>query len=464
MWIDWSPDELRERADRLPGLHRLHGVAAGAAARLDMALGRRWAAVSRLQRAWRYAGEARVNPTLVLQAEGLIRAACYRGSELAPLAENGFVGEFLRSREARALRRFWDAVPLEHRVRLRKPRPEEDPERQGNLMALKSPDPSKGEKGVLLAMYSPTFPELVAVFDHARLFDRYRLVLEPSTWGYQDPALLLYLGAEAEVVVLAQRREDYEYLLAHGRNLKPLRLGAGDWIDPGQFRPAPREGFDFDLVMVSAWDPVKRHHALFEALRRLRDRHGRVLRAALVGYPMRWRRERIEAMMRRWGVAEQCTLFELVPPSRVAEIVSRSAVSLLLSHREGANRAIYESLFCDTPVLVPRHHIGVNLDHVNADTGLLFDDDALAPALLAAIDGRGSFRPRAWALANTGWANSTRRLNSFLREMALGRGEPWTRDIAERKNAPNLRYVRPGAYREFEAAHLGLEEYLRRGD
>ena len=56
-----------------------------------------------------------------------------------------------------------------------------------------------------------------------------------------------------------------------------------------------REGFDFDLVMVSAWDPVKRHHALFEALRRLRDRHGRVLRAALVGYPMRWRSERIEA-------------------------------------------------------------------------------------------------------------------------------------------------------------------------
>lgn len=460
----WLADGLRENLGRYPVAHRIHQVGAVVLAEALAATGRRWPAAQRLLLAWRYAGDERVNPDTVRRVDRLIEAECDRGSKLAPLGENGFVAEFLRSRAARSLLRLWRTYPLEDRVRLRKPRPQQDPERQGNLMLLKTADPATGEKGVLLAMYSPTLPELAAVFDHARLVQDYRLVLEPSTWGYQDPAFLLYLGCDADVVVLAQRRQDFEYIADHGRNLRPLRLGAGDWVDPDRFHPSPSGAFDFDVVMVSAWDPIKRHDDLFEALQTIRVRHGRTLRVALIGYAMRWSRDRIERMMRHWGVADQCRIFELIPPGEVADIVSRSAVSVLLSHREGANRAIYESFFCDTPVLVPRNHVGVNLDHVNEATGMLFDDDSLALTLLTAIDQRAHFRPRAWALANTGWENSTRRLNESLKDLATRRGEPWTRNIAARKNEPNLRYARAGENQSFEAAYRTLKDYLRPAD
>jgi glycosyltransferase involved in cell wall biosynthesis len=328
-------------------------------------------------------------------------------------------------------------------------------------MVLKAARREAGEKGVLLAMYSETFIELPAIFDLPRLVRDYCLVLEPSTWGYQDPAFLLYHGADADVFVLAQHRQDFEYLATHGHHLVPVRLGAGDWVNPDAFQPRPGAGFEYDVAMVSAWDPVKRHSVLFDALAAIRSRRGRVLSVALVGYPMRWRRDHIERLLDRCGVSAQCTIYESVPPAQVADIVSRSRVSLLLSRREGANRAIYESLFCNTPVLVPRDHLGVNLEVVNAATGRLFSDSELPEALLSVIDGREAFRPREWALAHTGWEVSTAHLNAALKEAATRRGEPWTEDIAGRKSEPNLRYARAGAHREFETAYLALEEYLR---
>jgi glycosyltransferase involved in cell wall biosynthesis len=211
--------------------------------------------------------------------------------------------------------------------------------------------------------------------------------------------------------------------------------------------------------MVSAWGPVKRHEELFRTLAKLRA-HGRTLRVALIGYPSTWTREHIEGLLRKHGVEECCTIYEAIPHEEVARIVADSRAYVLLSRREGANRALYEALFCDTPAIVYSGHRGVNIDHITDEVGVLFEDGKLDDAVLRILDGPQTFRPRAWALANTGWENSTRTLNQALRGMAARQGEPWTRDIAPKKMAPNLRYAIPGLHREFAGEYERLGAYL----
>jgi glycosyltransferase involved in cell wall biosynthesis len=212
--------------------------------------------------------------------------------------------------------------------------------------------------------------------------------------------------------------------------------------------------------MVSNWNPLKRHGELFRTLGEIQRKHGRRLRVALIGYPAGWTRQDIERLAAQHGVAESCTMFEGIPPDQVAAIVADSRAYVLLSRREGANRALYEAIFCNTPIVVHRRHRGVNTDHVLPEVGVLFEDGGLAEAILTAVDNPGRFAPRRWALGVTGYANATRRINEAARACALARGLPWTRDITAKKNIPNLRYARACEYQEFAEEYRRLERYL----
>ncbi|MGH7551562.1 MAG: glycosyltransferase, partial [Longimicrobiales bacterium] len=322
-------------------------------------------------------------------------------------------------------------------------------------------DERTGERGVVLVKYSDAIVQVAAMFSLADLASKYAIVLEPSSWGYQDVRFLLYVGDDMDVVVLSPCRPDLEFIQSLRSNLVPIRLGAGDWVDPEAFRPSQTSTRTFDVVMVAGWSPVKRHALLFQTLAKLKKDFNRRLRVALVGYPQGWTRTTIEKLRDRYGItAEDCTLFDGIPHGAVARIVADSRVSVLLSRREGASKALYESLFCGTPVIVPRGHRGVNLDHITAEVGVLVDDSELPATILQMLDGPATFRPREWALANTGWVHSTRRLNETLRDLACRRGLPWTRDIVGKKNAPNLRYAEAWAYPRFEADYERLREYL----
>ncbi len=207
--------------------------------------------------------------------------------------------------------------------------------------------------------------------------------------------------------------------------------------------------------MIAAWDPLKRHEIFFRAADKLKREGGRTLRFVLIGYNMGWTREPIERLLRQYDLENDYTIREDIPHEEVARIVADSKVSLLLSQREGASKAIYESMFCDTPVVVYHQQCGVNLEHINSRTGLLAADEELASAILQVLDNPADFEPRAWALENAGYANGTCKINSALAQLAKQRGLPWTRDIVAKKNAPNLRYVELGRYQEF------AEEYER---
>lgn len=73
---------------------------------------------------------------------------------------------------------------VQDRVRIRQPRNNPPPERQGDLLVLK-PWCSPKEKGVILLSFDETVDKFFALFDVERLAQQYRLVVEPSSWGYQ---------------------------------------------------------------------------------------------------------------------------------------------------------------------------------------------------------------------------------------------------------------------------------------
>jgi glycosyltransferase involved in cell wall biosynthesis len=380
------------------------------------------------------------------------------GEATRPITENRVLAAFARSEEAEHLRRSWAEYPLHNRLRLRHPRTPDDPERQGNLIILKDKRPA--ENGVLLVKYNNAMRQLPAIFDLQRLLHDYTVVLEPSSGGYHDTTFLLYAGSDVQVLVQSPRREDHDFIASLENGLVPVRTGAGDWVDPAVFRPRGAER-RFGVTMVSMWDPLKRHHVLFRALKDLR-RAGTEVTAALIGYPGRWQMGHVRALAESFDVADLCTFFESIPHEQVAEILAQSYAYVLLSRREGANKSLYESLFSDTPVIVPAGHVGINLDHVTDETGLTFNEDReLADRVKFVITNAHRFRPREWALKNTGAIRSTAVINAVLRDMAERHGAPWSRDIVVKVNAPNLRYQDRRDRLDLEPAYDSLARYLR---
>jgi hypothetical protein len=185
------------------------------------------------------------------------------------------------------------------------------------------------------------------------------------------------------------------------------------------------------------------------------------LRAALIGYPADLTAEDICGSMRQYGVEDQCEVFENIPVEQVAHILARSKVALHWSGQEGSNKATYEALCCDTPLIVYRHNLGFPMHGINPSTGILADDHNLAQAIEWMVDHWREFQPRRWVLANTGYQLATRVLNETLQAIAHERGEPWTRDIVHRVNRINPRYKSDEDRRAMEPAYEALKQYLR---
>ena len=390
--------------------------------------------------------------------ERQVQASCFREGRLLPHAENRLACDFVDSDRARSWREELAREPLPDQLRLRRHRGDGDVDRQGNLMILKAPDSHSGERGVIMLKFNGAFEQFAAAFDIRRLLRSYRIVLEPSYTRNFLASLFLYVGSDVDILVQARHDDDFEFYSSLNLNIVPLRLGASDWVDTDRFAPrstaSPKE---FDAVMVSAWAGFKRHHVLFQALRRL---HPRRLKVALVGYPLDRTADDIRSMMREYGVAEQCTLFESLPPDDVVDVLNRSKSYVLLSAQEGTNKALTEALFCDVPAIVYRHHVGCDLKTINSQTGILADDKELAEALVWISERYRDFQPRQWALAHTGFRYATGVLSDHLRALAERRRESWTRDIAPKINCPLLRYKNASDREALTPAYDDLRPYL----
>ncbi len=322
------------------------------------------------------------------------------------------------------------------------------------LVVLKAPGPN-GERGVLYVMFSELFRLLTAQMDMPRLLADYTLVLEPSWSGYCDEDFLRYTQFEEEVFVLAAERGDYAFLQRLKSNLVPVDLGPCDWVDPAVAAPYVDTEKRFDIVMNANWGKWKRHHVLFRMLRHSKRRY----RVALIGMP--WSGATladVEALAAYYGVADQLTFFEKIPFSEVMRITCAAHVSILLSLKEGSNRAIAESIFCDVPVVILKDHVGGIHKNVVAETGAVVREPELESAIARLHDGK--LKPRAWGMAHVSCFKSTVRLNALLQQHAVAAGRPWTRDIATRSNSPESRYVDASDGARLQPWNEQLRDYL----
>jgi len=450
-----SKGELRESLGARPDVQRLLGRFYFLLARWDRLRDRRNVALRHALESWRWLGNEAIGARRD-EIRDWIRDAGLGCGDLRPLAQNPLRRDFLQTEQARIWLERLRSVPVTCRVRMRRYNVG-DPRLPGNLILLK--EPQGEEKGVVLIKYTTGIEAASALFDLPAMAERYVFVLEPSSWGYQDAAYLMYAGSDIDVIIQSPASEDFDFILDLQSNLYPVRIGAGDWVKPALFES--RQEKTYDLIAVSGWNPLKRHRDLFEALRSLRRRHHLSLNVALVGYPQGWTREDILRLIKKYGLEETCTIYERLPYAEVAQLLARSRAYVLMSRREGANKAMYESLFSDVPVVVYRHHRGINLEHVNEQTGVSYGKDGLADAIMDVLHNGRQFRPRQWADEHTGCHRSSEKLGAALRQLALRAGLRWTRDIVPKANTPNLRYVSALEVDRFAEAYDDLAQYLR---
>lgn len=328
-----------------------------------------------------------------------------------------------------------------------------------DIMVLKAP--SEGEKGVLVFEYTVRFDLFVALFDFERVIRDYYLVLEPCWAGYCDPSILMFVTNKTDVVVQAPESLDFTFIEDLRCNLKPIALGSSDWIDSDLFT-APPAGAPrpYDLVMVANWAKHKNHRKLFAALEQVRHRPISVL---LIGID--WGGRTGDDIRREFSEFDlghvTLEMKTSIPAREVAAYLGQSKIFLLLSEKEGSNRAIVEALFADTPAILYEHFVGGAKNKVNPLTGRLSSFEGLAATIDDMLDHLDQFQPRAWALANTGSANATARLEAQLKALAEARGERWTRPLVEKVNNPNFNYKRAGDLPLEQQALAATRPYLR---
>ncbi len=296
----------------------------------------------------------------------------------------------------------------------------------GKGIILKPPVSAR-EKGVLYLTFEEQWLRFLRAGNSADIAQRYDVVLGPST--SPPPQVEMLLMAKfwpGPLYTLLSNFDDAELLRTLSPKLRPVPLLASSWVDPNDFTPHLSKMKEYDLVMLSHFDPVKRHWLMFEALRKL-PRSRRIL---LMGVPLGGRtREHLLAEACAFGVQDRFEL--LVRPSRVEvmSILARGRVSVIFSKQEGACIAVTESLFANTPVGLFREARIGSKAFINEQTGRLLDRRGLARQLDAFIDEADRYRPREWAERNISCHVSLSVLNDVLRRAALEQGGEWTRDL-----------------------------------
>ncbi len=369
------------------------------------------------------------------------------------------LSSFVSSERAQICRDLFISFGADHLVRMKYPKKNlNDPGRQGDLIVLK-PYIGPQEKGVLFIQYDEGVQRFASLFVIEKLAQYYRFVIEPSTSGYQNSMFFLCLGLNTEVIIEAQYEPDYEYIKGIGNSFNPIRLGAGDWADPALFQDGTDVPKEYDVVMIANWLSWKRHDLFFKSLASIRTHINKV---AVIGYPIEGRTlNDVKKECSKYGVDDLVDFFERIPPKQVGEILRKSKTGILLSKDEGANRGIYECFFSGVPIILTSENRGVNRDHVNGMVGLIASDTELPNVIVKMVNEYQSFSPREWALKNTGYVNSTRKLNTYLKELSLAAGEEWTSDIFTKHNSPHARFAYPEEQRQADEAVTHLTSFLR---
>ncbi len=290
------------------------------------------------------------------------------------------------------------------------------------------------EKGVIFIAFEVEWVKLLAARRLGEFAERYDVVIAPSSSphnliNYAFPRV--YPGT---IFSLISNAHDLTVLPEVWPRFTVVPLYASHWVNPDLYTPMPHSQRSYDLIMVANWGNVKRHHALFSALRAM----PRDIRLVLVGQGQDGRTPNdIRRLARSYGVANRFTLFGDQPFRSVARLLCESRASVVLSRREGSCVVVAESMFADTPVALLDNAVIGSRAFINDQTGRFLDERQLASDLCDFLRTAGGYQPRAWAEQNISCTTSTAALNEVLKGHAAREGDAWTQDIAQLQWSPN---------------------------
>ncbi len=300
--------------------------------------------------------------------------------------------------------------------------------------AILKPYVSPSERGVVYVSFEAQWAKLLNQQSVADFTRRYRLVCAPSSSPHNVINYVFPRAYPDGYFTGISNPEDQLTIPRIASSMQVVPIYASQWVNPDLFHPTPHASREFDLVMVASWGKVKRHQALFSAMRTM-PRDTRVL---LVGQDQDGRTaETIRDLAASYGVARQVTIAANQPYPAVAQHLANARASVVLSRREGSCVVIAESFFADTPAALLEGAVIGSRTFLNAETGRLLDPRQLGRDLASFIEASGSFRPRAWAERNISAQRTTARLNDALRQDAKARGEDWTVDLATLQWSPD---------------------------
>lgn len=298
-------------------------------------------------------------------------------------------------------------------------------------------EPNETEKGVLIVSFD-TFGYLGLKHDMKGILNNYFLILEPSWSGYCAPEIMQFLEYKNDkIIIQAAERIDYNFLNRLKSNLIPIDIGAGNWVDERVFYDL-HLAKEYDCIMIAQWGEFKRHHILFSAIKKLKDP---TYKACLIGAAWGGRtRADIEKLLTYYGIQKNVEIYEKLTPQEVNLLLNKSKVSILLSLKEGSNRAIFEGMFANIPVILLKENVGVNKSYINKETGVLIKRSELGYYLKWFRKHYTDFQPRLWALDNITCRESTKKMEELLKNITRENNLSWSKNLEIKVNRPEFVY------------------------
>jgi hypothetical protein len=326
------------------------------------------------------------------------------------------------------------------------------------LLILSSP--VDGTKGVLIVKFTESFKYVLRIFDIERLCKDYVIIVEPSAGGYFDEDILQFLSLKEPVLIQALEPVDHDFISKLRSNLIPIRIGANHWVGDRVFYPIDGVDKIYDVIMVAIWADVKRHYHLFEALSRI----DKELKIALVGVPWGKTLEQIKEEANYYGVLHMIDFFEGLPQADINILLNRSKCFLLLSKKEGPNKAIIEAMYANIPVFILEgFNYGFPYPYINQSTGGFVNPKDLSEFLsnLDEMLKSGTYSPRKWIKAHVSAQLSTEELIDQLNLVEKEYQMKINKELFVKINTPELDYYDKQAWGAVKPSMTDLKRYLR---
>lgn len=328
---------------------------------------------------------------------------------------------------------LWLTEKMSHRVTI-----EEASERSIILLWPKF-EGQKVYKGVIVVTFTGVGAYILTKL-HRELFECYfNIVLEPSWSGYADPDILGYFYLKNQTIVQCSEIEDRATINSLPERFVSVTFGAGDWVNYNEFKSLNIEK-RYDSIYIANANPIKRVRRYIQAVKNIVAGGCSTYKACLICASWGGERASIEKLVADNQLQANLELKFSLNKTEIISHLNMSKVNILLSYKEGSNRSLFESMFCNTPVICIYENIGVNKGYINEFTGLLVGDAELEGALIWMSQHCQDFNPREWALANIAPEVTTAKLADVLR-LRLNQAHIDKNSLLVKTNNPEVQYL-----------------------